>query len=122
MLMIILSLLSIVISFENAKEFDHYYRNLLIISISLYSVLLNERKVTDLFKKHLIIGATIGIIASVVGNNLQKANHYFSFEMDIYSWIGVYGVLNTIMVTIIASIIGMVLWYLKRLMIKTLQK
>lgn len=119
---IVASLLSIVFSYATAKEFDYYYRTLMIISVSLYSILFNERKAIDLFKKHLVIGVTVGIIASVVCDKFEKANHYFSFEMDIYSWNGVDGILNTVMVTIISSIIGMTLWYLKRLIIKLLPR
>lgn len=117
-IVIVASLLSVFYSFSNAKEFDHYYRTLLIVSVALYSVLFHERRATDLLKKHLAIGVTVGIVASVVCDSLEKANHYFSFEMDIYSWSGVDGILNTIMVTIMASVIGLILWNLKLLMTK----
>lgn len=111
-------LLSVVSNFTSAMIFDDYYYNLLRISIFTCSVLFNETKVIELFKKNAIVGVTVGIIASIIYYKLDITNYYFSFEMEGHSWTGVVGIFKVATLTLISSFIGMALWRFKRLIIE----
>lgn len=112
MVAIVASLLSTVLNIISAKAFDRHYFTLMVISISLYSVLFNESKGFSLFKKHLIIGITVGAIASVVFYILDNTNYYFTFEMQGYTWLGL-GILRIFFYFLLSSAAGMILWCIK---------
>lgn len=109
---IIASLLSTVLNITSAITFDRHYFTLMIISIALFSVLFNEPKGSLLFKKHLVIGTTVGAVASVVFYILDNTNYYFTFEMEGYTWIGL-GILRILFYFLLSSTLGMILWLVK---------
>lgn len=101
---------------KNADAFFDYYSILIIVSVSLYSILFNEKTAAQLFRRQLIVGFTIGVVASVVFEKLEKGNFYFAFER--LSWNGKEGVFATALMTLLSVVIGAVLWYTKRFIVE----
>ncbi|WP_147273226.1 hypothetical protein [Anaerobacterium chartisolvens] len=107
-----------VLDINNAKVFDSYYFLLMIIAISLCSILFNESKFIHLLKNILLTGITVCAVASIVFYILDKANYYFTFEMEGYTWVGLYGMIKILIYLFISSVVGTILWGLKLLVIR----
>lgn len=101
--------------------FDWYYTYLLNISIYVCSVLFNENKPSEIFKKNMITGLTVGAIACIMYHYFEKTCWFFSFEQGQSLWTGLLGVSFIVILTVLASLIGIVLWYLKSNIIKVMK-
>lgn len=119
---LIASLLPKIIYIGNAKVFDHYYVYLMIISVCISSVLFSGKSYFSFLKTILLTGITCGIVSSVVFSILDKSSVYFTFEMEGYAWSGKYGFLLIFLILLIAAIMSLILWRLKLLVLKLIQK
>ena len=107
-----------IIFIENAMVFDKYYANLIVISVIIYSIVFYNKSLVTMLKNFILIGLVISGIAYLVFYILNKSNYYFSFEMEGYSWNGIFSILKIIIYLLISCVIGIVIWGTRRIVLK----
>jgi len=111
-----------VFKIKNANEFDTCYFILLMVTTSICSILFSEGNFIAVLKRVGLTGITSSIVAYVIFYILDKTNFYFTFEVEGYIWIGVYGLIRISIYLIISSILGIILWKLKLLLMRLMAK
>lgn len=106
---------------NTAKGFDNCYYYMLIVIICVYSIIHNNYKLNRLSLELIIIGFSFNIVSSIIYYSYDNSNKYFSLEMEGYSWMGIYGYLRTSTYLLLAYLIGIILWYIKLRLVKSIK-
>ena len=122
MIIILAMLLPQIFCIGNAGVFNNYYFPFMYTTVALAGIIFGEQKLKYALKNMFLTGILVGSVGCVIFSVLETLNRqYFTIEMESEAWTGL-GFILVAMFIMTSVGIGVIIWWLKKTVIKLLCK